>query len=1323
MHNFHNFDIDRNTLVSCRILKVMMKLLREWDEGQLAVNSELLSRSIELLPATMSMPVVALMEQIGRENYALAMNYAIDFLEISVQYVSCCLFCRLQEVEKTLEPSARPMKAIVEKIDAKRSLSFGDWVNDIFNPIVKAALKELPDDKLVQSINKELFRRGSNLLLGTKTEPSVVKIRNEYKGHSTTLSNDIYKGVVYTLEPHILNLLRAALPIKDAEVDMYPLVFTSKEGYEYVFQSLKDEEISYISSNSNAVTLITDRKNPDFDARMQRTLPSFDISKEMNWSEHKALMKAESRRFLDGVYKEKKYNRELFVARTKLDALLDEFSKDNRTLFPLLGEAGQGKTNQLCWWTEEIAAGEDGVLIFSSSEFTEESLDDSIRRIFQTSRRKQISKILDALHQSADENRSNVYVFFDALNECLAYKGAEEGVPGPVALYESLISFFVKPEYPRFKVLFTCRNFSWKSLFSKQMKRDAAMMFGQEKDRDSEVHGFTDEELERAWAVYQELYQMSGSYDELSSVSRVRLKDPLVLKIACTNNVAKTLPSELESYTSISLFKEMTDNIANSYAGKQQYQIMLSLASHILNEYREGRPSDRVERQTLHDLCGLIYKHGGLTVAYTELLNKPERPILRYNESPDGRREVQFIYERYLEYLMAVVFVKEYAKEGALIPPETYKNAIRGTLSSVVYSGALRNALIIDCLRCGDHSTILSLARDYKDDFELSTLVNDVIDVMIRENYENEVFGLMNAFIESRGVDASSRISEYNRLTKLIQANKADGNVISNYKNLKSGLASELRLGQMATVSVIGGIFLSDWFNQGLYRRNPYDLLWKLVCHPLFDIGNESTKYIYYQHNKQYTLGHNPLKQNVSVMIVMEMFRALQEHGLFSTVAKKQIRGRAVSFFEAAGRIAMMLMIDELIYGHESDQKYNGTLMAEIKKVLSHFTYDFRIIKMLMPFFQMIMRRQITFQSAYVNNAIEYQTFWEKIPADDGGTGAWCRKHAAELAAYFVKGNQDGFVSFRNEHEKVLKAYQSGDSFSYFILERLNVVAGVHDWENIAPVMRRFFTDEYRKGEWFDYSQMSILYSLYQIQKKSPEYNQELMDMYTAEAPDWTRRCRGFFKGHYSHKANALGLYKRNVMNWYCDVYCCHTGDNVPHEGDEVAVPAFYQLIDEAVAENDIELLFHLIDNISELVSDNGYIHTALALVMHIMKTCEDNTDPALVQAIGKILSTAKNYFPRELDAFLKRDVVGLKYVGIPKFRDEVLNYSPAGETLSDLFTHSFGNFVIWSLVNMDAFKSYASDAVGRCVDCSDSFEWYDAAIRSGFKQLFGIRI
>ena len=395
-----------------------MTLLRSYSPEREEEIRQLVARSVAGLPSTLSKPIASLMREVEKDNFSAGMNYALDFLEISVQFVSCCLFVLLQDAEEALPADSRAMKAVVDKIDAKRSLSFGDWVNDIFNPIVRAAAKELPDNPLAKSVRSVLFSRGANRLLGTKAEPSVVRIRNEYKGHSTTLSNEIYRGVVFTLEPQVLAMLEAVRPLQDfsfevsgghfrftspdgASADLHPLVFHSGKGYEYVFQSLKDEEISYISSDEDAVTLIDDSLNADFDRLLQRSSPSFDISREMNWTEMRSLMQKESGRFLSRVYREKKYNRELFVERKGLSALLDEFTAGDRTLFPLLGEAGQGKTNQLCWWTEEISRSDDAVLIFSSSDFASETLPDALRRIFGASPRKDPARIAAELHKRA----------------------------------------------------------------------------------------------------------------------------------------------------------------------------------------------------------------------------------------------------------------------------------------------------------------------------------------------------------------------------------------------------------------------------------------------------------------------------------------------------------------------------------------------------------------------------------------------------------------------------------------------------------------------------------------------------------------------------------------------------------------------------------------------------------------------------------------------------------------------------------------------------------------------------------------------------------
>lgn len=320
-----------------------------------------------------------------------------------------------------------------------------------------------------------------------------------------------------------------------------------------------------------------------------------------------------------------------------------------------------------------------------------------------------------------------------------------------------------------------------------------------------------------------------------------------------------------------------------------------------------------------------------------------------------------------------------------------------------------------------------------------------------------------------------------------------------------------------------------------------------------------------------------------------------------------------------------------------------------------------------------------------------------------------------------------------------MAAYRLGDSFSYFILERILVVMGTSRWENIRPVVLKVFSDEYRATEYFDYSQMSLLYVLYQVAVYSPEENAELIDIYGRESEEWTRRCRGLFRGRNSRRANTTGLYKRNVMNWYCVVYCTHTGDGKPRAGDERCVPVFYRLIDEALADGDRELLFHLIENISELITDFGYIRTALDLLLYIMQRLDtqekiDRLDAVgltrggiyqrdTVQAIGNLLGTAKNYFPTQVDAFIKKEIVGLPFPGVSKYREEILNYNPSGEGLSDLFTHKFGNFLMWALLHEQAVDRFAVEAINASVDARDCFGWYDRVVRILFRHMFGVKL
>ena len=76
----------------------------------------------------------------------------------------------------------------------------GDWCNDILPPLVRELACVLPEHPLSASLPKVVGKK-RNIFLGSKAEKSIVQVRNEYKGHSTTLSESIYAEVAQMLLP------------------------------------------------------------------------------------------------------------------------------------------------------------------------------------------------------------------------------------------------------------------------------------------------------------------------------------------------------------------------------------------------------------------------------------------------------------------------------------------------------------------------------------------------------------------------------------------------------------------------------------------------------------------------------------------------------------------------------------------------------------------------------------------------------------------------------------------------------------------------------------------------------------------------------------------------------------------------------------------------------------------------------------------------------------------------------------------------------------------------------------------------------------------
>ena len=63
--------------------------LNEYPEQEKTEFDQLLRSSIDQLPFTLASPIEKFVRHVEKEDYGRAMNCAIDFFEMSVQYLSC----------------------------------------------------------------------------------------------------------------------------------------------------------------------------------------------------------------------------------------------------------------------------------------------------------------------------------------------------------------------------------------------------------------------------------------------------------------------------------------------------------------------------------------------------------------------------------------------------------------------------------------------------------------------------------------------------------------------------------------------------------------------------------------------------------------------------------------------------------------------------------------------------------------------------------------------------------------------------------------------------------------------------------------------------------------------------------------------------------------------------------------------------------------------------------------------------------------------------------------------------------------------------------
>lgn len=1077
-------------------------------------------------------------------------------------------------------------------------------------------------------------------------------------------------------------------------------------------------------------------------------------NKENSWDYYAGLAEIETKTFL-GQMKQEKYDRELFIAREELVNGFDKFLADkSKHAFVLLGNAGSGKTNIVCNFSDSALNDENIVVTFYAKIFTDFSLEKKIQTLF-SEEKNSAKDILTNLNKQAKKAKKSVLFVFDAINECLNYdvtKGETLEYDGPVKLIQDIDKLLVHEKLDNIKVMITCRTYTWsEAIESQEHSLNRGLYFTtkdmQEEAEDKEIilSKFTYEEFALVYPKYAKKFKLLTTPDEIQEaryrMTKERLLDPLILKTASKDYRGHTLPTDIVELDSISLFEAQIEIVAKSEFGKEQLLILNQFTSYLKDVRGDAIKIHKLmdayedENDSMHSLAKRVLKNenGDNSHQLSLLL---DAGILRIEHST-RYEELRFVYERFHEYMLARLFVDEESeklrKESLPIPSASYIKDLDDAKDYVVMWGALRTALIIDYRRTkellnsdrGDSTTIIELAGS--ETFSIQALVVDVLKVLVNENY-SDVYDLIEELLIIRNPRIKKDIKAMDALEEQMEdegdSDKAEQLHIE-YKAMARKIEPEINKCKVA-VGAIYLVFKSEVYSKELYEedKNPFNLLWKSMKNEIAYVRDYVSLYIYYITKYDQTIGQ-------------KILNTLNESILETNLLKLVWKEKNEPLLEPAARLSLLLLVEAWLKGGKNDP-FVQEIYQTWDKILKKLTFGHLLTRIAQPFIKLVLKRQGKVQTEYVNNGIEYQHFWDSDASQtpyisENPNDAWNKKAYGELVEY-LDGDRKGFEA---HHESVYAGMMSADSFSFFLLERVLISQGVKNWSGIKELVDKVYNST--DNEYIDYIQMSLLYTLFHTMEKSEIIEDDIFNTYEKYMLEWTRRCKGYFHAHYDTKANNGNKYKQYTLNWYGAIYCKKFGDGVCAIDDEYSVPVFRDVIEEAFYDGDKDLLFYAIENIAVLVSDFGYYKTALELfefTLSLFKTESDIEKFSLATPVevehyeielrpfmSAVLVTIKNYYPKEVEQFINNDLAQTSFPNFEKFREELIRANEVHENFGDLITHKVGNFMVRGIVFDDDIRGFFTSIFNESNKSKNYIEWIDKVIVYILRIIFNVKI
>ena len=1142
------------------------------------------------------------------------------------------------------------------------------------------------------------------------------------------------------------------VPLRPLVVHISPHDDGGKKGgppsprFAYLFQSKTSNAkwLSYITPDQwprKDTAKFTDAFRDFFRAFLGDVLDEVGIPrqkrKKQTWAEYYESAARETRKFVGDM--KSKYDKDLYVARRETESICDQFLASEKVGFVLLGASGSGKTNVLCHFAEALLADGHIVATYYSKVFTNFDLAEKVQETFDVS--ESLNELLSALDKAAEAKGKNAVFIFDAVNECIPQTEAgKKGFVTPASLIGSIDRVLVSKGFRHIKVVMSCRNYTWEE--SKRQRgygintdlyftTNEASKDADEEGEEWSLGGFTDEEFREAYSRYAKRFDLKTPLEMLllpeNRFLRYQLLDPFRLKLVSECYQGRTIPQKANSLALLEeQFKEVTERLEKA----KGFENMVLLDQ--FTRYLRERNFDAV---ALTDLAVLDDQHplkkslfGDYPEPSRALDRLIEEGILRIEEGTSFH-ELRFVYERFHEYLLAKVMLKEFAEKKEEDEIDLFVIELESVKDYAVNWGAIRNALIIHHKNSDEGlDTIWELAGSTA--YGAQGVVIETIHTLAQDDYE-AAYQILEHLIRTDPAHArlikdlhklEARIGKLGKPLRLKKAKHVEAKTtqLEQLQEERTKVLAKLNPGLAAKTTAIKAlydIYRSRAFIDNLYDENlsPLKLLWQVLADPLDKIRDCATKHIYYLWTEY---------PDVSFEILRRLSESYLESGFFGRYSKEHIQKQ----LEPCARLSGLYLCESLVLDRQTER------LGELREIWKNIIQALSVGGLAKPFIGFVARRILfkgtTVISEYVNNITEYQHFWDNVKEEGDG---FTRKDFRDLVR-FLDPNEPGF---EEAHDTIVQGAALGDSFANLLLERVLIAQGSKGYEHIADVVDRIYKNPDNLTP--DYTQMSMLYVIFHTLDKMESVPEEPFRRFGGYLGPWTDRTFGYFSAHYNDEANNGEPYKQYTLNWYGALHSKLYGD-----GQE-EMTFFQDYLREGFEEADTHKFLYAVDNIAMLAADFGYWKSALKLFEFTLSLFKRKKDlrrfkkvqgpgPAAQASMGegdvidiksilaRSLATIRGYYGVEVDRFVMDELATTSFPGFEAFRSDLMRYE-AQEGIGDLMTHKFGNLFVYGIVNVEAVRTEIQTALTAATEQKTAIAWLGWMAKHFLNVMFDLNI